>query len=67
MFISMLLTYSYCLGARRRRWMPFRHPFSTAGERIMENTSSCRIKLISLFLIDLYKTLPKRSRPTPLE
>ena len=30
--------------------MPFRHPFSTAGEQIMENTSSCGLKLISLLL-----------------
>jgi hypothetical protein len=47
MFISMLLTYSYCLGARRRWWMPFRAPFLTACERFAENTSSSRIKLIT--------------------
>jgi hypothetical protein len=45
MFISMLSTYSYCLGARRRWWMPFRAPFLTACERFAENTSSSRINL----------------------
>ncbi len=46
--ISILLVYLYCLGARRRQWIPFRPPFATAGERFIENTSSSRIKLISL-------------------
>ena len=27
------------MGARCWRWMPFRQPFLTAGERIIENTS----------------------------
>jgi hypothetical protein len=45
MFISMLLTYSYCLGARRRWWMPFPAPFLTACKRFAENTSSSRINL----------------------
>jgi len=46
MFISMLFTYSYYMGARRRWWVPFRTPFTTVGERFVENTSSSRIKLI---------------------
>jgi hypothetical protein len=46
MIISMFLVYSYCLGVRRRKWMPFRPPFATAGERFVENTISSRIKLI---------------------
>ncbi len=36
------------MGARRQRWMPFRLPFATAGERFVKNTSSSTIKLISL-------------------
>jgi hypothetical protein len=46
MLISMLLTYSYNMGARRRLWMPFWPPFSTACKRFGKNTSSSRIKLI---------------------
>jgi hypothetical protein len=45
MFISMLLTYSYCLGARRQWWMTFRAPFLTACEQFAKNTSSSRINL----------------------
>ncbi len=45
MFISMLSTYSYCLGARRWWCMPFRAPFLTACERFAANTSSSRINL----------------------
>ena len=48
MFISMLLTYLYNMGTRRRSWMPFRPPFVTACKRLVENTSSSRIKLIKL-------------------
>ena len=48
MFISMLWTYSYNMGARRRLWMPFWPPFSTVCERFVKNTSSSRIKLIKL-------------------
>jgi hypothetical protein len=46
MFISMLSTYSYYMGTRRRLWMPFWPPFLTACERFVENTSSSKIKLI---------------------
>ncbi len=42
----MLLVYSYCLGTRRRHWMPFRPPFAMAGKRLANNKMSCRIKLI---------------------
>jgi hypothetical protein len=46
MFINMLSTYSYNMGARRRLWMPFWPPFSAACERFAENKSSrSRIKL----------------------
>jgi hypothetical protein len=50
------------MGAHRRRWMPFRQPFLTAGKGIVENTSSCRIVC---YFIDLYKTPPKCPRPAP--
>ena len=30
LFISTSLAYSYVMGARRRRWMPFRQPFLVA-------------------------------------
>ena len=46
MFISMLSTYSYNMGTRRRLWMPFWPAFLTVCERFDENTSSSRIKLI---------------------
>ena len=48
LFINMLVVYWYCLGTRRRHWMPFRPPFLTVGERLVKNKMSCRIKLISL-------------------
>ncbi len=38
--------------------MPLRQPFLTAGKRIIENTSSCRIKLCTL----LFGGPPKSSR-----
>jgi hypothetical protein len=66
MFISMLLTYSYNMGARRRLWMPFWPPFSTACERFVETTSSSIIKLIKRifygFILNQAKVflLPKR-------
>jgi len=67
MFISMLLTYSYYMGARRRWWMPFRTPFATAGERVVENTSSSRIKLIKWLFYRFIPTQRMRPRPTPSE
>ncbi len=36
------------MDARRQWWMPFRPPFSTAGEQFVENTSSCRNQFITL-------------------
>jgi len=47
MFISMLLTYLYYVGARRQWWMPFRTPFATAGERFVKDMVSSTIKLIT--------------------
>jgi hypothetical protein len=58
MFISMLSTYSYNMGARRRLWMPFWPPFSTACERFVENTSSSRIKLIKRLF---YRFIPNQA------
>ncbi len=63
----MLLVYLYCLGAHRQRWMPFWPPYLVASERFVENKMICRIKLISLFIIDLCKTLPKSPWPTPVD
>ena len=54
MFISMLSTYSYNMGARRRLWMPCWPPFSTACERFDEDTSSSRIKLIKQLIYWLF-------------
>jgi hypothetical protein len=48
LFITMLFIYSYCLGAHRQQWMPFRPPFLATGERLVENKMSCRITFISL-------------------
>ena len=45
MFISMLSTYLYNMGARRRLWMPFWPTFLTACKQFNENTSSSIIKL----------------------
>jgi len=54
------------MGARRRQLMPFRQPFSTVGERIIENTRSCReLNLFLYYFIDLYKPPWQRPRPTP--
>ena len=44
------------MGVHRRQWMPFRQPFSTASERYVKNTSSCRIKLFTLFFLFNYTT-----------
>ena len=43
------------MGAHRQRWMLFRQPFFMAGKQIVENTSSCRNKLISLIYIKPHK------------
>ena len=48
--ISILLVYLYCLGARRRQWMPFRPPFAMAGEQFIENASSNTNKIIPLLI-----------------
>jgi hypothetical protein len=44
MFISMLSTYLYNMGARCWWWMPFWPPFLMACEQFIENTSSGRIR-----------------------
>jgi hypothetical protein len=60
----MLWTYSYYMGARRRRLILFRRPFLTAGEwfwqpfltvgeQFFNNTSSCIIKLITLLIYQI--------------
>jgi len=55
------------MGARRRRRMPFQQPFSTAGERIVENTVAVELNWFLCYFIDLYKTPPKSPRPAPLD
>jgi hypothetical protein len=61
MFISMLFTYSYCLGAHRRQWMPFRPPFLTECKRLKtENTSSSRINLCKRLF---YRCLLNQAKP----
>ncbi len=49
----MCLVYSYYMGAHPWWWMSFRQPFSTASELFVENTSSCRIKLIMLLIYQI--------------
>jgi hypothetical protein len=65
MFISMLLTYSYGLGARSRWWMPFRAPFLTACEQFAENTSSCRINLFKQLFYCFILNQAKEFLPNP--
>jgi hypothetical protein len=65
MFISMLLTYSYCLGARRWWWMPFRPPFLTACERFAENTSSSRINVFKWLFYRFILNKAKAFLPNP--
>ena len=68
MYISMLLTYSYCLGAHRRQWMPFRPPFLTACERLRtENTSSSRINLCKQFFYCFLLNQAKPFLPNPFQ
>jgi len=56
------------MGARRQRWMPFRQPFSTAGERFVENTRVVvELNQFLCYFIELYKTPPQRPRPAPLD
>jgi hypothetical protein len=65
MFISILLTYSYCLGTRRRWWMPFRPPFLTACERFAENTSSSTINLFKQLFYRFILNQAKAILPNP--
>jgi hypothetical protein len=66
MFISMLSTYySYYMGARRRLWMPFWPPFSTACERFVKNTSTSRIKLIKQIFYRFILNQAKAFLPNP--
>ena len=50
LFKSMLLVYLYCLGARRRQWMPFGPPFATTGELFIKNTSISTSELFTQFI-----------------
>ena len=65
MFISMLSTYLYNMGARRRLWMPFWPPFLTACERFAENTSSSRVKLIKRLFYRFILNQAKAFLPNP--
>ncbi len=65
MLISMLLTYSYNMGTRRRIWMPFWPPFSTECERFVKNTSSSRIKLIKQLFYCFILNQAKEFLPNP--
>ena len=67
MFISMLSTYSYNMGTRRRLWMPFWPAFSTACERFDENTSSSRIKLIKRLFYCFILNQAKALLPNPFQ
>ncbi len=61
----MLLVYSYCLGARRWWWMPFRPPLLTAGEQFIKNTSSHRIKLIKQLFYQFIQNQAQALLPSP--
>ena len=67
MFIIMLSTYSYYMGARRRlwMWMPFWPPFFTMCERLVENTSSSRIKLSKRLFYHFILNQAKDFLPNP--
>jgi hypothetical protein len=67
MFISMLSTYLYNMGARRRLWMPFWPPFSTACERFVKNTSSSRIILIKRLFYRSILNQAKAFLPNPFQ
>ena len=67
MFISILLTYLYCLGAHRRLWMPFRPPFLTACERFAKNTSSRRINLFKRLFYRFILNQAKPFLPNPFQ
>ncbi len=61
----MLLVYSYCLGARRWRWMPFRPPILMAVERFIKNTSSHRIELIKQLFYRFIQNRAQALLPSP--
>ena len=67
MFISVLSTYSYNMGARRRLWMPFWPPFSKACERFVKNTSSSRIILIKRLFYRFILNQAKAFLPNPFQ
>ncbi len=67
MFISMLITYLYCLGARLWWWMPFRPPFLTACEWFAENTNSSRINLFKLLFYRFILNQAKTFLPSPFQ
>ncbi len=53
------------MGTRHQRWMPFPQPFSMVGERIVKNTSSCRIKLFFLFFYRFIKKTASAPSASP--
>ncbi len=55
------------MGTRRQKWMPFRPPFLTAGERFVKNTSNIELNLLHAWFIDLCKTPWQHPWPTPSE
>ncbi len=62
---SMLLVYSYCLGACCWWWMLFWPPFSTAGKRFIKNTSSHRIELIKQLFYLFIQNQAQALLPSP--
>jgi hypothetical protein len=67
MFISMVLTYSYNMGAHHRLWMQFWPPFSTTCEQFGENMCSSRIKLSKRLFYRFILNQDKMFLPNPLQ
>ncbi len=65
MFISMLSTYLYNMGARRGLWMLFWPPFLTACVRFVKNTGNSRIKLIMRLFYCFILNQAKAFLPNP--
>jgi len=53
------------MGARRRLWMPFWPPLTTACEQFVENTSRSRIKLIMQLYYRFILNQAKEFVPNP--
>ena len=54
MFISMVLTYSYNMGARHRLWMQFWPPFSTTCKHSAKTCVVVELNDLSGYFIVLY-------------